>query len=72
MKEYAEEVEGIFKSLLDIREVRHTMLYIQILRNYLWLFFSTQKVNASVKAMYKLHTNYGRVFRYTQYTSQGF
>ena len=30
------------------------------------MFYSAQqKVNESVKAVYKIHTNYGRVFRYT-------
>jgi sorting nexin-4 len=39
VREYADELEAIFKSLLEIRE----------------------KVNGSVKAVYKIHANYGRV-----------
>ena len=59
LKEYADELEAVFKSLLDIREV------VKRKKTFLHVFapLHQQKVNGSVKAVYKIHTNYGRIFR---------
>jgi sorting nexin-4 len=43
VKQYANDVESIFKAILEIRE----------------------KMNTSLMSIYKVHSNYGRVFRYS-------
>ena len=61
-KGYADELEKIFKCLLELRVVSHCVCDVGSVDMFSH-FFSLQKRTESLKAIYKIHANYGRVFR---------